>query len=775
MGDFKFEVWPTEHRVITQHFGANPRNYAQFGLPGHDGIDLRAPSGSKVFCVAPGEVIRVHHQPNGHNYGIHVRVLHQEGYKTVYAHLQEAHVKKGQIVEAGTVLGLADNTGNSFGSHLHLTLKKQDVTVGGWPYNIIDPTPYLLKLLGWGEPAGPFTEGWVLTASILIYGGLAQVNPGGATIYINPELNKIIPAGAMIIPKGSKDMFTQVKVPLATIGLASGMKHEPAPEPPAIVATVDGWASKNMLIFVDKQAIVGTHGVSLRDEQDQTAEIIGIVKAKSTITVLDMPQGQYVHVRVRRNDFLEPVQLPDPPPDPSIIPPEKGFIGWVLSQYLSPLKDQQALTSKLGVNLRSQPEKGGQNIGLVKGFATVRIAGPDQNEYTPILVKEEDVLNPVAKKPDITLPDPWPELPPAVKKPEPVPATIPGWSYTNGLYIVGSRAKVAKYGSNLRSAPNRDGDLIGFIPADSKIIVTGPAQGEYTPVRVDENILEPADGGNGRQNPDAPTMGQAQIGLHASADPDIQDEEHAEFAKLRPGIIKILSFHSADDVRKLANAHPKAQFVIRAFLSMKGRKISPGKFLADTVTDVQRALKELRHHDVVIELHNEPNLYAEGLGTSWSDGKDFNNWYLALLHRYRQTLPGYRFIYPGLSPGTKVTGVKLDHIQFIEASREAVEASDGLGIHLYWSQFHPMSRALETLDDYISRFRSHPIWVTEASRNHGPNDPSTMAREYLKFWHALQTRPVVKGVTYFVASASNPDFSHEVWMGKGIAEKLGRR
>jgi len=94
MGDFKFEVWPTEFRVITQHFGANPRNYAQFGLPGHDGLDIRAPTGSKIFSVAPGEVVRVHEKPTGHNYGIHVRILHQDGYKTIYAHLQKALVRK---------------------------------------------------------------------------------------------------------------------------------------------------------------------------------------------------------------------------------------------------------------------------------------------------------------------------------------------------------------------------------------------------------------------------------------------------------------------------------------------------------------------------------------------------------------------------------------------------------------------------------------------------------------------------------------------------------
>lgn len=775
MGDFKFEVWPTEFRVITQYFGVNPRNYAQFGLPGHDGMDIRAPTGSKIFCVAPGEVFRVYDKPTGHNYGIHVRVLHQDGYKTIYAHLQKALVKKGQIVEAGTVLGLADNTGNSFGSHLHLTLKKQGTKLGRWPSDIIDPTPYLLRLLGWHEPAGPYIEGWILTDAIFVRNKLAQVNAGGATLYINSDLKRIIPAGSIIMALAQQEPFTRVKVPLATIGMGSIDKPMPAPEPPTIVATVEGWASKHLLIYAGKQAIVGIHGVTLRDGSERTANSIGLVKANSTVSLLGPSEGQTVPIRVRRNDFMEPVVLPDPPPDPAIIPPKDGFIGWVLTQYLSPLRDRQALTSRLGVNLRNRPDQAGQNMGLVKAYATVQIAGPDRKEYTPVLVNKDDVLNAITPQPDVTLPEPWPDVEPPKATPTPEPATIPGWAYTNGLYVSGSRAKVAKYGSNLRSEPRRNATIIGFVPPSVTVTVTGSAQGEYTPIRVRQDLLESPDKDGERPDPDTPALGQARIGLHASADPEIGEAEHNEFAELRPGIIKVLSFHNADDIGRLAAAHPDAQFIIRAFLSMEGRKISPGKFVADTVSDVRRALAQLRKHDVVVELHNEPNLAAEGLGSSWSDGTTFNIWYQELLKRYRQTLPGIRFIFPGLSPGGKVTGTKLDHIQFLEASRAAVEVSDGLGIHLYWSQFQPMEQALETLDDTISRFRAHPIWITEASRNLGPSIPSKLAKEYLYFWKELQTRPVVQGVTYFVASASNPDFAHEVWVGKGIGKQIGRR
>jgi hypothetical protein len=333
----------------------------------------------------------------------------------------------------------------------------------------------------------------------------------------------------------------------------------------------------------------------------------------------------------------------------------------------------------------------------------------------------------------------------------------------------------------LREGPHRDAKKIGFIPALATLMVMGPPQGEFRPVRVEETLLQPAVYDSGRDpnevshNPDPGLYGRARIGLHASADPEISQAEHGEFAHMRPGIIKVLSFHSAEDIARLAAAHPDASWIVRAFLDMDGRQISPKQFLNDTLPDVSRALKQLPGKDVVVELHNEPNLVAEGLGSSWSDGASFNDWWLQLLDRYRQALPGVRFIYPGLSPGTTVSGTKIDHIQFISASRESVAVADGLGVHLYWSNVYPMSQALDVLDDLIGRFRFKPIWITEASHNRGGPPAAEKARQYLQFWQALQQRPVVQGVTYFVASASDPDFAEEVWVGRGIGKLVGRR
>src|SRR5690606_27052889 len=88
MTTFKFEAWPTEFRQINQYFGVNPQNYAGFGLPGHEGLDFRAPDGSKIFAVAAGVVASVQRTDDGHPYGIYVRINHVDNWQTTYGHLR---------------------------------------------------------------------------------------------------------------------------------------------------------------------------------------------------------------------------------------------------------------------------------------------------------------------------------------------------------------------------------------------------------------------------------------------------------------------------------------------------------------------------------------------------------------------------------------------------------------------------------------------------------------------------------------------------------------
>jgi hypothetical protein len=150
---FRFTHWPTEFRTggllgggLNQLFGTNPERYAP--LPGHDGVDFHTVTGSSISAVAGGTVYRVETDPNAHPYGIHVRIDHGNGYKTIYGHLSTAAVIENDIVLGGMIIGYGGSTGNSTGPHLHLAMKASGSTANGsaWPHDLVDPLPYFNEL-----------------------------------------------------------------------------------------------------------------------------------------------------------------------------------------------------------------------------------------------------------------------------------------------------------------------------------------------------------------------------------------------------------------------------------------------------------------------------------------------------------------------------------------------------------------------------------------------------------------------------------------------------
>jgi murein DD-endopeptidase MepM/ murein hydrolase activator NlpD len=140
-------LWPSDYPVITQGFGEHPEIYGKWGLPGHEGLDIRAPMNTNIYACAEGVVFAIEPDPNKHPYGKHIRIRHADGFRTVYGHLAEIIVNVGESVTAKMLIGKADSTGSSTGSHLHLTLKKEGASALGetqFKGDVIDPTPYMI-------------------------------------------------------------------------------------------------------------------------------------------------------------------------------------------------------------------------------------------------------------------------------------------------------------------------------------------------------------------------------------------------------------------------------------------------------------------------------------------------------------------------------------------------------------------------------------------------------------------------------------------------------
>lgn len=281
--------------------------------------------------------------------------------------------------------------------------------------------------------------------------------------------------------------------------------------------------------------------------------------------------------------------------------------------------------------------------------------------------------------------------------------------------------------------------------------------------------------------PPPPPAGSARLGLHASADGGLASGELDAFKQAKVELVKILSSMGGDDVSALAAALPGVPFVIRAFLHFGGRLVSPQQFFDWTVNDVRRAVDRLKDRDVIVELHNEPNLYAEGFGQNWSNGGQYAIWANQLLELYKSAFTGYKFAFPGLSPGGDVGGIRYDSDRFLSEASGTVAKHDYLGVHAYWAANWPMSLALQTVDNAISKYPTKPIIVTEASNNKRDTPEAQKASEYVLFVDELKKRATVYGVTYFIASASNPAWgwgssgSGETWVGTSIPGIVGSR
>ena len=58
-------------------------------------------------------------------YGNYVKIEHQNGYSTLYAHMQnDLPVKNNQLVKKGQVIGYMSDSGNAYGKHLHFEVYK---------------------------------------------------------------------------------------------------------------------------------------------------------------------------------------------------------------------------------------------------------------------------------------------------------------------------------------------------------------------------------------------------------------------------------------------------------------------------------------------------------------------------------------------------------------------------------------------------------------------------------------------------------------------------
>ncbi len=98
--------WPVNNGEIARSFGENKNNKLKTVTLNY-GIDIRTNDKTKVFAVAEGFVSAIEWIPG---YGSVVIINHKGEYRTVYGHVTDIVVSKGDKVDPGTQIGEVSNS-----------------------------------------------------------------------------------------------------------------------------------------------------------------------------------------------------------------------------------------------------------------------------------------------------------------------------------------------------------------------------------------------------------------------------------------------------------------------------------------------------------------------------------------------------------------------------------------------------------------------------------------------------------------------------------------
>jgi len=120
-------IWPAEG-ILTSRFG--PRT-STVGSSNHKGIDIAGASGDPIYAADGGEVI-----VSGwlDSYGNWIKIRHDDGTETLYAHCRTRLVTVGERVSQGQQIARMGTTGQSAGVHLHFELIINGVQVNPLRY-----------------------------------------------------------------------------------------------------------------------------------------------------------------------------------------------------------------------------------------------------------------------------------------------------------------------------------------------------------------------------------------------------------------------------------------------------------------------------------------------------------------------------------------------------------------------------------------------------------------------------------------------------------------
>lgn len=123
---------PVSYTSITSPFGYRT-SPTQGASTYHQGVDLDTGTGDPVVATRAGVVTIAGYNNSAGNY---VQINHQDGFSSIYMHLNSYCVSSGQVVSAGQLIGYTGKTGIATGDHLHFGISYNGVYVN--PANYVN-------------------------------------------------------------------------------------------------------------------------------------------------------------------------------------------------------------------------------------------------------------------------------------------------------------------------------------------------------------------------------------------------------------------------------------------------------------------------------------------------------------------------------------------------------------------------------------------------------------------------------------------------------------
>ncbi|WP_053436312.1 M23 family metallopeptidase [Sporosarcina globispora] len=118
----------------------------------HTGIDLAVPENSTLRAIGEGTIDRIFNGSGAIGKGLSIQLT--DGTRAIYGHMNEVTARVGEHVDAGDIIGLSGNTGNSTAAHLHFGLRSPDGT-------FMDPTPVAEQLAAMSGETSSISKGGI--------------------------------------------------------------------------------------------------------------------------------------------------------------------------------------------------------------------------------------------------------------------------------------------------------------------------------------------------------------------------------------------------------------------------------------------------------------------------------------------------------------------------------------------------------------------------------------------------------------------------------------